>query len=386
MKDFIFYNPTKVYFGKNCMKHFGAECSKWGKKALLVYGKGSIKKNGVYSTVTEALKSKGIEIVEHSGVIPNPVISHTREGVEKAKRENVDFVIAAGGGSVIDESKAICAGAKVDFDVWDFYTGKAVVKDALPLITVLTLPATASEMNAGSVITDEQTGLKLSTGGDALYPKASFLNPEYTMTLPKEQTVYGTVDAISHIVEPYFNHTAENNILSFNIADGVLKTLKLSCENILKNPDNYDFRANHMWAVTVAFNGLIRTGMGKSDFPNHAIEHAISGLFPNVAHGAGLAVVMPAWMTFMKEKIGDLLIRFSDNLFGTNPDSPEKAISDFKNWLKSIGAPVSLSELGIEKKDIPAIARKAFEVVSFWQMDKELYSTENIEKILEFAL
>ncbi len=384
MKDFVFYNSVRVYFGRKCMKHFDKEAGKYGKKALLVYGKGSIKKNGAYNDIITALKKAGIDVVEFSGVQPNPVLSHTRKGIDIAKKEKVDFIIAAGGGSVIDESKAIAAGAVVDFDVWDFYTGKEVVKNALPIITVLTLPATASEMNMGSVITDEDTGLKLSTGGEALYPKASFLNPEYTMTLPMEQVVYGTVDAISHIVEPYFNHTAEYNPLSLNVADGVLKTLKETCENIIKEPANYNFRAAHMWTVTIAFNGLIRTGLGKTDFPNHAIEHAISGLFPEVAHGAGLAVVMPAWMNFMKKNISSLLLRFSSNLFGSVNDE-NAAIEVFKNWLKSIGAPVSLKEIGVDNNAIPYIAEKAEEIMRFWGMNIEVYSRENIEKILDNA-
>ena len=386
MKDFVFCNPVKIYFGKKCMQHFGNEAKKHGGKALLVYGKGSIKKNGAYEKIVSALKKEGIEFVEFPGVRPNPVLSHVRKGIEIAKKEKVDFVIAAGGGSVIDESKAICAGAKVDFDVWEFYEGSKFPKEALPLITVLTLPATASEMNMGSVITNEENGLKLSMGGEVLYPKASFLNPEFTFTLPKEQVVYGTVDAISHIVEPYFNHTAEYNTLSLNIADGILKTLKTECENILKEPENYNYRANHMWAVTVAFNGLVRTGLGRNEFPNHAIEHAISGLFPDVAHGAGLAVVMPAWMRFVKEEKRDLLIRFSDNLFEKSVAYPDEAITLFKSWLSSIGAPVSLKEIGIEKENIPQIALKAYEIIKNWALNKDFYTVENIEKILEFAL
>ncbi len=386
MKDFIFHNPVKIYFGKKCMKYFSKEAKKYGKKALLVYGKGSIKKNGAYDDIVNALKNEGIEFVEFSGVRPNPVLSHTRKGIELAKKEKVDFIIAAGGGSVIDESKAIAAGAKVDFDVWEFYEGDKMPNEALPLITVLTLPATASEMNMGSVITNEENGLKLSTGAECLYPKASFLNPVYTMTLPKEQVVYGTVDAISHIVEPYFNHTAEYNILSLNIADGILKTLKEACENILKQPDDYNFRANHMWAVTVAFNGLVRTGLGKTEFPNHAIEHAISGLYPEVAHGAGLAVVMPAWMRFMKEDKKDLLTRFSSNLFGKEFADADSAIEAFKNWLSSIGAPVSLPEIKIDREAIPEISKKAYQIIENWQMDKNLYTIENIEKILGYAL
>ncbi|BBB32643.1 iron-containing alcohol dehydrogenase [Thermotomaculum hydrothermale] len=386
MRDFIFFNPVKVYFGKKCMKYFGNEAKKHGKKALLVYGKGSIKKNGAYHDIVNSLEKAEIEFVEFSGVRPNPVLSHTKEGIELAKKEKVDFIIAAGGGSVIDESKAIAAGAVVDFDVWNFYTGEKTPEKALPLITVLTLPATASEMNMGSVITNEENGLKLSTGAEVLYPKASFLNPNYTMTLPEEQIVYGTVDAISHIVEPYFNHTAEYNILSLNVADGVLKSLKENCENILNEPNNYNFRANHMWSVTVAFNGLIRTGLGRSEFPNHAIEHAISGLFPDVAHGAGLAVVMPAWMRFVKEEKEELLKRFGQNLFKLENHKPDHTIEAFKNWLKSIGAPVSLGEIGIKENDIEKIAEKAYEVMQFWAMDTDKYSKENIEKILTFAL
>ena len=386
MKDFIFHNPVRVYFGRKCMKYFSKEAKKHGKKALLVYGKGSIKKNGAYDHIVNALKNEGIEFVEFSGVRPNPVLSHTRKGIEIAKRERVDFIIAAGGGSVIDESKAIAAGAMVDFDVWEFYEGDKVPERALPIITVLTLPATASEMNMGSVITNEESGLKLSMGAECLYPKASFLNPVYTMTLPKEQIVYGTVDAISHIVEPYFNHTAEYNILSLNIADGILKTLKQTCEGILENPDDYNFRANHEWAITVAFNGLVRTGLGKTEFPNHAIEHAISGLYPEVAHGAGLAVVMPAWMRFVKEEKMELLLRFSSNFFGKEVKDPDNAIDMFKNWLSSIGAPVSLPEIGIEKEAIPEISKKAYQIVENWNMNKNLYTIQNIEKILSYAL
>jgi len=381
MQNFNFSNPVKIIFGKGTISKIGPEAAKAGKKALLVYGGGSIKKNGVYKTVMAALTEHGIAVMEHPGVRPNPTLAHVREGVKKAKAAHCDLIVAAGGGSVIDEAKAIAAGAKYAGDVWDFFCGKAAIKSALPLFTVLTLPATGSEMNSGCVVTNEETKQKYAAGGPALFPVASVLDPETTLSLPREQVACGAVDAIAHIIEGYFTTTDTDNALTDELVHALARTVIASTKRILKDPADYNARAAMMWSATLALNGLATCGYGGVNFINHAIEHALSAIY-NIAHGAGLAIVMPAWFKHHLETAGPArLEKFGAAVFGAR--GAQETIKAFEDFFKKTGAPVRLSQASIPAADIPRIAENAMGLIRMWGMKHE---QPEIEKILSGAV
>ena len=381
MQNFTFYNPTRIIFGKGHISRLGTEASKAGKKALLVYGGGSIMRNGVYRAATASLAAAGMTVTEHPGVKPNPVLSHAREGVKKAKKNGCDIVIAAGGGSVIDEAKAIAAGARYDGDIWDFFTGKAVVKDTLPLFTVLTIPATGSEMNSGCVITNEETKQKFSAAGPALFPRTSILDPEATMTLPERQVAYGAVDALAHIIEGYFTTKDRDVVITDELVHAIARSVINSTERILTNPGDYNARASMMWSATLALNGLQSLGYGGISFANHAIEHSLSALY-DIAHGAGLAIVMPAWFKHHLSEDGPgRLEKFGGAVFGVK--TAGETITTFEKWFRKIGAPTRLSEADIPAADIPKIAENAMELIKLWGLE---YDQPQIEKILQRAV
>lgn len=381
MQNFTFVNPTRILFGKAAVPKLGPEAAAAGKKALFVYGGGSIKKNGVYDALTGALKANGVEIVEHPGVKPNPVLSHVRAGVEKARASGCDLVVAAGGGSVIDEAKAIAAGAKFQGDVWDFFCGKAVIREALPLFTALTLPATGSEMNAGCVVTNEETKQKYSAHGAALFPRVSALDPETTLTLPREQVANGAVDALAHIIEGYFTTRDADAEITDETVHALARAIIASTRRILKDPSDYNARASMMWSATLALNGLATCGYGPMSFINHAIEHSLSALY-DIAHGAGLAIVMPAWFRHHLETAGPArLEKFGAAVFGAK--TAEETILRFEEFFRAAGAPVRLPEAGIPAADIPAIAANAMGLIRLWGMKHE---QPEIEKILRNAV
>jgi len=380
MQNFTFSNPVKIIFGKAVIAKLGAEAAKAGKKALFVYGGGSIKKNGVYEVLTEALKREGVEVVEHPGVKPNPVLSHVRSGIKKARENNCDLIVAAGGGSVIDEAKAIAAGVKHDGDVWDFFCGKAEIREALPLFTALTLPATGSEMNSGCVVTNEETAQKFSAQGAPLFPRVSVLDPETTMTLPPAQVANGAVDAIAHLIEGYFTTKDADSAVTDEIVHALARSVIASTGRILKDPSDYNARASMMWSATLALNGLATCGYGGMSFINHAIEHSLSALY-DIAHGAGLAIVMPAWFKHHLETAGPArLQKFGAGVFGTK--TAEEAIKAFEDFFRKAGAPVRLSEAKIPASDIPRIAENAMGLIRLWGMKHE---QSEIEKILNNA-
>jgi len=380
MQNFTFVNPTKILFGRDVIPKLAAEAAKAGKKALLVYGGGSIKKNGVYAALTDALASNGVQVVEHPGVKPNPVLSHAREGVKKALREKCDVIVAAGGGSVIDESKAIAAGARYDGDVWDFFCGKTAPRDALPLFTVLTIPATGSEMNSGCVLTNFEARQKYSAQSPVLFPKVSALDPETTLTLPRPQIGYGAVDALAHIIEGYFTTSDCDAEVTDEIVHGLARSIITATGRILKDQADYSARASMMWSATLALNGLATCGYGGMNFINHAIEHSLSAIY-DIPHGAGLAIVMPGWFRHHLEKDGPArLNKFGGAVFGTS--SAEGTIKAFEDFFRKAGAPVRLAEAGIPAEDIPKIAENAMGLIRLWGMKHE---QPEIEKILNNA-
>lgn len=361
MENFNFYSPTEFVFGKDRENETGYYLKKYGaKKVLIHYGSGSVIKSGLLDRVKKSLSDSGIEFTELGGVKPNPRDTKVYEGIELCRRENVDFILSVGGGSCIDSSKAIAAGVPYEGDFWDFYCGKAYVKKALPVGTVLTIAAAGSEGSGGSVITKEEGMLKRSTGSDLLRPKFSILNPALTCTLPPYQTACGAADIMAHVFERYFTNT--NNVeITDRLCEAVLLTMIKEVPKVIENPLDYDARANIMWAGTVAHNDIV--GVGRSqDWNSHAIEHELSGLY-DCAHGAGLAVVMPAWMEYVCDHNVMRMARMAVQVFGCQMDyeNPKetalKGIAQFRRFLHDIGLPVNFEELGAKCDDIPTLAK-----------------------------
>ncbi|MBI4802459.1 MAG: iron-containing alcohol dehydrogenase [Elusimicrobia bacterium] len=381
MQNFTFYNPVKIIFGRDTVSKIGREAAKAGKKALLVYGGGSIKKNGVYATVAGSLSKNGLTFIEHSGVRPNPVLTHAHEGVKKAKENGCDLIIAAGGGSVIDEAKAIAAGARYNGDVWDFFTGAAAIKDAVALFTVLTIPATGSEMNSGCVVTNEATKQKYNAGSPRLFPRVSILDPETTMSLPREQAANGAVDALAHLIEGYFTAEDTDVMMTDELVHAIARSVIASTDRIMADPKDYNARASMMWSATLALNGLQALGYGGGNFINHAIEHSLSAIY-DIAHGAGLAIVLPAWFKYHLKMDGPgRLVKFGEAAFGAH--NAEETVLAFESWFRKIGAPVRLSEARIPSADIPKIAENAMGLIAKWEIAG--YDRKTVEEILQKA-
>lgn len=381
MFDFTFHNPTKIIFGRGKETEIGKVLAEAGiKKVLLVYGRNSIKRSGLHDRITASLKDQNVGWVDFGGVVANPVISHTRQGVELAKREEVAAVLAVGGGSVLDEGKAIAVGALSDNDVWQFFTGREVTR-ALPVYTVLTLAATGSEMNGNAVVTNEETRQKYNISSPHVYPRVSILNPELTFTVPADHSANGAVDAIAHVIEGYFTKSAGPR-LQDRFVESIIRTVIDTNDIILEQPDNYEARAEFMWAATLALNGLTTTGISPYNFPNHMIEHSLSALY-NIAHGAGLAIVMPAWMKWYAKDHPDQFRRFSEKIFGLSGEMA--GITALEVWFAKLKAPTRLGEADIPATDIDLIAENAVGLATLWGIEKT-YTREVIADILRLAL
>lgn len=381
MNDFSYYNPTRIEFGRDKENTIGELLAHDGiKRVLLVYGTGSIKKNGLYQRVIASLEKAGIEYVEFGGIVSNPLLSAIYDAITLTKSNSIDAVLGVGGGSVIDSCKAIAAGAVVETDVWDFYINKSVVQKALPVYTIVTLAAAASEMNGNSVITNEATKQKYSIGSVLLNPKISIVNPELMMSVTKDYLAYSAVDIIAHSIEVYFTATDHPHFQS-RLVESIIKSVIETTEILMKDPINYDARAEFAWVSSQALNGLTSSGTGGGNFPNHMIEHALSALF-NIAHGAGLAIVIPAWMKWYKDKNLPQFERFAKEVFGK--EAADEGIIALQQWFDSIGAPVSLSKGNIPRESIPDIAQNANALCKLWGMG-DTYNVQNIEDILKNA-
>lgn len=362
MDNFNFYSPTEFVFGRDRENECGAYVKKYGgSKVLVHYGSGSAVKSGLLDRVKASLEQSGIAYVTLGGVQPNPRDTLVYEGVRICKEENVDFILSVGGGSCIDSSKAIALGALYDGDFWDFYSKKRPVERALPVGTVLTIAAAGSEGSGGSVITKEDGMLKRDAGSDFLRPRFSILNPALTQTLPAYQTACGATDIMAHVFERYFTNTKEVEITD-RLCEAVLLTMIKETPRALAEPDNYDVRANIMWAGTVAHNDIV--GVGRSqDWNSHGIEHELSGLY-DCAHGAGLAVIMPAWMEFVYKHDVMRFAQMAVRVFGCemNFEKPEltalAGIAAFRKFLHEIGMPINFEELGAKEEDIPTLVDK----------------------------
>lgn len=363
MIDFSFQNPTRIHFGRNALDKLPAEVARYGKRVLMVYGGGSIKRTGVYTAVMDKLSLTGAQVWELSGVQPNPRLSLVREGIAICRREQIQLVLAVGGGSAIDTAKAIVNGACYDGDVWDLYEGRGSNDSALPLGVVLTIPAAGSEMSRSSVITREEDLCKRGRNAYTNFPTFSILNPEYSFTLPPFQTACGIVDIMAHMMERYF--TMEENVeLTDRLIEGALVTVINNAPIVMDKPDDYAARAEITWAGALAHNTLLDTGR-VGDWASHKLEHELSALY-DIAHGAGLAVMFPAWMKFVLPRGGaKKLAQFATRVlgvpegFGAEEDIAKEGIARLETFYRSLGLVTTLGEMKIDQTRIPEMATRA---------------------------
>ncbi|MCE5332024.1 MAG: iron-containing alcohol dehydrogenase [Bacteroidales bacterium] len=360
MNNFNFYSPTFFVFGKERENEAGKYVKRFGGTNVLIhFGGGSVVKSGLLDRVKASLTAENIRFTELGGVQPNPRSGLVYEGIGISKREKIDFILAVGGGSVIDSAKAIAIGALYDGDFWDFYTGKNIEK-ALPVATILTISAAGSEGSTGSVITHENGMLKRAANGDALRPVFSVLNPELTCTLPNYQTACGATDMMAHVMERYFTNTKDVEITD-RLCEGVLLTIIKETPKALADSSDYESRANIMWAGMVAHNDICGVGRDQ-DWSSHNMEHELSGLY-DVAHGAGLAVMFPAWMKYVMHHDIQRFAQFAVRVWGCEMDfqNPEntarQGIEKMEQFFASIGMPVRFSELGAKAEDIPTLVK-----------------------------
>ncbi len=388
MNNFNFYSPTSFVFGKGRETEAGKYVKRFGgTKVLIHFGGGSVLKSGLLDRVKTSLANENITFTQLGGVMPNPRSGLVYEGIELCKREKIDFILAVGGGSVIDSAKAIALGALYDGDFWDFYQGKQVEK-ALPVATILTISAAGSEGSTGSVITHENGMLKRAANSDALRPVFSILNPELTCTLPAFQTACGATDMMAHVLERYFTNTKDVEITD-RLCEAVLLTVIKEAPKALANPNDYEARANIMWAGMVAHNDICGVGR-EQDWSTHQIEHELSALY-DVAHGAGLAVMFPAWMKHVMHhdvmRFAQLAVRvWGCEMDFQNPENTAKqGIAKFEQFLTSIGMPIRFSELGAKAEDIPTMLKVlglgTHTLGSFVKLTEE-----DVKKIYELAV
>ena len=365
MTDFNYWSPTYFAFGKGKEAQTGELVRRFGgRKVLLHFGGGSAVRSGLLDRIKESLAKSGLKWVELGGVKPNPRSSLIEEGIRLAMAEDVDFLLAVGGGSVIDSAKGIAIGAANGGEWRKYYVGREVrvrpaIPAALPVGVVLTIAAAGSEGSTNSVVNLEPENLKRGAGGDILRPKFAVMNPELTTSLPAYQTACGITDMFAHLCERYFSPT-KDVALTDNLCEAVMRTVVEEGAKVMANPDDYQARANIMWAGTLAHNDICGAGRVQ-DWSSHGIEHELSALY-DCAHGAGLAVVMPAWMAFVHDADDARFARFARNVFGVGVgESDEKAALDgiaaFRAWLKSLGMPLTFAELGAKEEDIPLLVK-----------------------------
>ena len=363
MNNYIYDIPVRVYFGENQLCHLGEELSKYGKRVLLTYGGGSIKRSGLYDAVTEEIKNVGLELYELSGIAPNPHIDSVRDGARMCKEHHIDVLLAVGGGSTLDATKWMAAGACVEHDPWDFFSKWAPVEKALPVVTILTLAATGSEMDSGGVISNPETQDKIGRLADPLLPKASFLDPTLTYSVSPYQTACGAADMMSHIMEVYFNMEPDLYMLDC-FMEGMMKTIIKYAPIAMQEPDNYEARANLMWTSSWAINGFVNGGKRQA-WSCHPMEHELSAIY-DITHGLGLAILTPRWMEYcLDETTVSKYVQFGVNVFGIDAnlepmDIAKQSIEKLSAFFfDTLGLDNTFTKVGIEEKDFPVMAKKA---------------------------
>lgn len=367
MNDFVFCSPTQFVFGRGVVDKTGeyVAARNWG-RGLIVYGGGSIERLGTLDRVRASLKEAGVDFMEFGGIRPNPEVNQVREGIKLVRDNAIDFILPVGGGSVIDAAKAIAYGSLYDGDVWDFHCKKATVTQALPIAAVLTLPAAGSESSSSCVISNDELGLKNGTNGDAFRPAIAIMDPELTFTLPPYQTAAGVTDMIAHICERYFSGQGPAPV-SDNICTGLISAIMDAAETVMENPEDYDARATIMWASTLAHNDLAGCGLSAAPaaraggWESHGMEHEMSALNPEITHGAGLAVVMPAWMRYVWRENPERFLSFGMDVFGIEPfddgyesleDAVEVTIDELQRFFISLGMPSKMGDFGLTEDDV----------------------------------
>lgn len=362
MKNFHFHSPTYFVFGKSKESETGTMVRKFnGTRVLLHYGTGSVIRSGLLDRVKDSLSKAGVYFVELGGAVPNPRSGLVYQGIELCRKENIDFIVAVGGGSAIDSAKAIAMGVPYTGDFWDFYSGKAVCKKAIPVATILTISAAGSEGSSSSVITHEDGNYKRGCTSEHIRPAFSILNPELTLSLPNYQTACGAVDMMAHVMERYFTNTTEVEITD-RLCEGILLTVIKETPKALADATDYDARANLMWAGMVAHNDICGVGRDQ-DWSTHGLEHELSALY-DVAHGAGLAVMFPAWMKYVMHHDIMRFAQFAVRVWGCemNFQQPEKTalegILRYENFLRSIGMPVRFADINAREEDIPLLVKQ----------------------------
>ncbi|KML05015.1 iron-containing alcohol dehydrogenase [Rossellomorea marisflavi] len=389
MNEFTFYNPTKLIFGKGQVEQLKDLVPQYGKKVLLVYGGGSIKKSGLYDQVTAVLNDIDAEVFELAGVEPNPRLTTVRRGVDICKEEGIEFLLAVGGGSVIDCTKAIAAGAKYDGDAWDLVTKKAFASEALPFGTVLTLAATGSEMNAGSVITNWETNEKYGWGSPVTFPQFSILDPENTFTVPKNHTIYGMVDMMSHVFEQYF-HNATNTPLQDRMCESVLKVVIETAPKLINDLENYELRETILYSGTIALNGMLQMGY-RGDWGSHNIEHAVSAVY-DIPHAGGLAILFPNWMKHNLNVNPARFAQLAERVWNVDPEGKTQeevaleGIEKLREFWSSIGAPSRLADYDIDDSKLDLIADKAMANGEFGNFNNHQLNKEDTLSILRASL
>ncbi|SDJ63244.1 iron-containing alcohol dehydrogenase [Salimicrobium halophilum] len=387
MKSFVFHNPTKLIFGKDQVESLNDHLPEHTQNVLLVYGGGSIKKNGVYDQVMEQLNKKGVTVTELSGVEPNPKLTTVHKGVDLCREHNIDFILAVGGGSVIDAVKTIATGAKYDGDAWDLVTRKAVPQDALPFGTVLTMAATASEMNGGSVITNWETNEKYGWGAAPYtYPTFSILDPQNTVTVPKDQTVYGIVDMMTHLMEQYFHEETQSPVQD-EMIEGVLRAIIDTAPKLLEDLSNYDHRETIMYAGTLGLNGMMQMGY-KGDWASHNIEHAVSAVY-DIPHAGGLAILFPNWMEHNVDVQTHRFARLAEKVFGvetqgiSEKEAGLEGAKELRKFWNSLGAPETLADYEITDEKFDTIVDRAMKRGPFGNFSQ--LQEEDVYRILELS-
>ncbi|MEA2041564.1 MAG: iron-containing alcohol dehydrogenase [Bacteroidota bacterium] len=343
MKNFTAYNPVKLHFGKDVTDKIGKSAKRMGKNVLLIYGGGSVVKYGYFDIIMHRLKQEGLNVVEYAGIKPNPILKNADEAVKLADEQNIDLIVALGGGSVIDTAKYVAVAVPEKLKVWDIVKGKSKPTKALPIISVLTLAATGTEMNPFAVIQNQETKEKLGYGSELMYPKESFSDPQFTYSVPKNQTTYGIVDLIAHSLENFFG--AGDSPLTDRFTVSIIKEAMEYAPKLLSEPENYEYRANVMFQATTALNGMTAWGKSGGDWGVHGIGHTLSALY-DTAHGASLSVAYLAWFKHFKEKQPERFQKLSSLLFGMK--NVDEMIQKFQEFFKKIEAPICMADIDID--------------------------------------
>ncbi len=379
MENFIAYNPTKIHFGSGVVRNLGEAAKEYGQKVLLVYGKGSVLKNGSYDQTRKQLENMNAEIIEYNGIKPNPVIDDVDNAASVGISENIDLIVAIGGGSVIDSAKIISVCIAEKSKGWDVMENRIKIKSSIPLIAVLTLAATGTEMNSVAVLQNNQTREKFGFNHISMFPRHSFLDPTFTESVPENYTAYGIVDLIAHALENFFGKGDAS--LSDRFVESIVKEAFDYGPQLMQDLKNYDLRARIMWAATNALNGLTGYGRSNGDWGVHAIGHVLSFLY-DTAHGATLSIAYPAWLKFMKTKIPERITNLGEHLY--NETDIDELIKRLEDFFSSMGSPVSLQEIGIEQKN----KNEILELMDANKVTGKHYilNHEDREKILDYML